>query len=389
MERTSQPKALIVGAGIGGLTAAIALRRAGIEAVVFERASDLRKVQVGGGIVLWTNAVHALQQVDMAERALAVATPVERAEFRDSDGALLAGWVPRNKPGAPSLGVSRAELLPVLAGALDDGVLRLGATCTGFEQDAEGVTARLADGREERGDLLIAADGKESGLRAQLGKTPPGFPPYAHYTLWHGIADPGFAHELAPAGLFGQVFGCGTRFIYYHVGHGRVYWLAKGYVPPGGRDPDGGRKPALLARFGGSPEPAPALIAGTDESGISRMDIFGDAPLESWGAGRVTLLGDAAHPMSTMGGFGAGMAIEDGVALAKCLGAHPDVPAALRAYEAQRIARTTSTMRLSRSMNSSELRERPVPCWIRNRFVKLMFNRAVEPRIQKVLAHEV
>ena len=155
-------RVILIGGGIGGLAAAIALRRSGIEAVVFERETDVLKIQVGGGIHLWTNAMRALQELGLADRIADIGVPIERTEFRTRGGRLLATWPVgeiAHEFGLQDFGISRAELQQLLVESQGDGVVRTGLICTGFEQDASGVTARFSDGSEERGSALVGADG--------------------------------------------------------------------------------------------------------------------------------------------------------------------------------------------------------------------------------------
>jgi 2-polyprenyl-6-methoxyphenol hydroxylase-like FAD-dependent oxidoreductase len=336
----SSGRVLIVGAGIGGLSAAIALQRAGIEATVYERASDLRRVQLGGGLHMWPNAMRALAQLGVTEQVWASGTPLERTEYRTWRGKLLGAW-PVGEVGRalgyPDVGLSRADLHQgVLAGAVDAGALRLGKECTGFSQDGEGVTVRFADGSEERGELLIGADGIRSAIRAQLlGPAPPR---YAGYTQWQAITD--FRHQSITPGLERVYFGPGLRVVVHHVGGERLFWAGVTYNPETGRQGGDERKAMLLRRFGTWHAPIPEMLAATDEDAITWMDVYDRPPVARWGEGRVTLLGDAAHPMTTNLSQGGCLAIEDAAVLANCLGREGPVPAALRRYEARRIPRT-------------------------------------------------
>jgi len=257
----------------------------------------------------------------------------------------------------------------------------LGAACDGVEQDDDGVTVHTADGRTERGDVLIGADGRYSTIRAKLNLVSPPFPPYAGYTIWH--ANVKFKHER---GRFNLLFGQGYRFVSYHIDDERMYWSLLGYLPEGGKDPETGQKEALLARVKDWVAPVADLIAATPDKDITRADIFGGVPLEHWGTGRVTLLGDAAHPMTTVMGQGACMAIEDGVALAAGLKANADPVAALREYEVQRQARTVAIMKAQERFGSSAARETAMQCWIRNQIIKRLFQRVVRPQYEATLA---
>jgi 2-polyprenyl-6-methoxyphenol hydroxylase-like FAD-dependent oxidoreductase len=390
MSSTKQVRALIVGGGLGGLAAAIALRHAGIEVAVFERASDLRQLQVGAGMVLWPNGMRALQRIGLAETVKAAGAVLDSVEFCPQSGPRLATWAVGDlgrRLGAVTLAISRAELHRALVGALDDGCLHLGAECADFVQDDAGVTVRMVDGREERGDVLIAADGLHSVVRTQqLGEGRPHYPPYAGYTIWHAIIprdDP-----RVPRGVFRLLFGCGSRFAYYYVDRHRVYRSGIGYVPENTPEPEEGREAGLLRRFGGYAEPVKALINATDAAAIHRVDIFGSEPLPRWGEGRVTMLGDAAHPMTTNMGQGACMAIEDGAALGQHLRGRADLVGALRDYEARRIRRTTQMMQLVQRFNSTASREGSFQCWLRNQLIHYLFKRGLGRRVEAQIAQE-
>lgn len=386
MGESGKLRVLIAGGGIGGLTAAIALQRAGIEAVVFERASDVRRIQVGGGIVLWSNAMKVLQRLGLGEQLLAEGASIEGQAFRNSRNGHITDWPLRDviaTTGAPSVGITRSGLHPILYGALPEGVVRLGVTVTGFEQDADGVTVQFADGGTERGDLLVIADGRRSGLREKLLGPLPNFPPYGNYVGWDGVAE--LQHPATATKVGYQIFGTGSRFIYYPVGGGRLYWLAIAYIPAGGSNPPEGAQAYLLERYRGWMDPVEALIAATPPERINRTDIHGGQPLPRWGEGRVTLLGDAAHPLTTILAQGACQAIEDTVVLADSLSQASDPQAGLRRYEAERLARSSHVMALSTSANSTEALEKPVPAWIRRQVLKVIFPRKVRKQLDEML----
>src|SRR3712207_2299333 len=158
MASISNLKALVVGGGIGGLTAAIALRRAGIEAIVFERTTDLGRGDYGSGLFLWSNAMNALRHVGLDAAVAAQGAPIEWFKEYTAKGEQLTAWPVgqmSREVGVPSVCLDRDNLLGVLVGALDDGAIRPGVECVGFIADAAGVIARFADGSQERGHLLI------------------------------------------------------------------------------------------------------------------------------------------------------------------------------------------------------------------------------------------
>jgi 2-polyprenyl-6-methoxyphenol hydroxylase-like FAD-dependent oxidoreductase len=373
MHGTRSAKAIIIGAGIGGVTAAVALRRLGWEVVVYERRDELSKIQVGGGIVLWHNALRALQMLDLAAPVAAAASVLECAEWRTPGGELIGRWDIRDmngRFGVPAIGVSRAALHPRLIEPLDDGALRMGRVCTGFVQDEAGVTVQFADGQEERADLLVGADGINSGIRTQLfGEIKLD---YEGYKVWLGIVQ--FPRGAVPDSTFREIWGRAARFVFFPVDEDRLYWAAVFSGQQGDHRAEDGPKAALLQRYRGWLKPTEALIDAVDEATIHQRDILAMRPLEKWSEGRVTLLGDAAHPMTVNLGQGACQAIEDAVVLAKCLGGESDVPAALRTYEEQRIPRTSSIMKRAKAIGMSGRWSNPMACWLRDRAMKVVTN---------------
>jgi 2-polyprenyl-6-methoxyphenol hydroxylase-like FAD-dependent oxidoreductase len=160
---------LIIGGGIGGLAAGLALRRAGIDVAVFEQAPVLS--EIGAGITLWTNAIKALQSLNAADSICESGNFIERGELRSWRGDVLVatpvGEIGR-KLGAPSVGLHRAVLQREMLAKLDEDIVHLNATCVKIEQDSQGVTAHFSDGHSERGAVLIGADGLRSTVREAL-----------------------------------------------------------------------------------------------------------------------------------------------------------------------------------------------------------------------------
>ncbi len=361
-------RAVIAGAGVAGLTSAIALRRRGIETVIFERAGSAQEIQVGGCIHMWHNGMRGLQRIEVGERLLEMAGPaavVQRAEFRTTGGRLMYGWSVSDierQIGSPTFGVRRPDLHRVLLDAVDDGLVQFGETCVGFEQDRDGVLVRFAGGREERADVLIAADGLRSTLRSALpGATAPR---YAGYVSWQAIAR--VEADVVPVGLFRVVWGRGARFLFYRIGPEEVYWEGTFAAEAGGGEAEGQRKAAVLERFRGWPTPVETIVQATDQTAIGRADMYDRPPTKQWGEGRVTLVGDAAHAMTNALGQGANQAIEDSVVLARCLAEQSDASAGVRAYEAERIPRAGKFASMSWSLARASRLHNAAACGLRN-----------------------
>ena len=260
-----------------------------------------------------------------------------------------------------------------------------GKELVGFEQTCDGVHAFFADETEERGAVLVGADGLRSRVRGRLFGDER--PRYAGYTSWRGVAP---ESELVPVGGGFESWGRGRRFGCAHVGGGRVYWFATRNAPEGEDDGPAGSRATLLETFRGWHEPVEPLIRATEEDAILRTDIYDRDPLgKIWGEGRTSLLGDAAHPMTPNLGQGACQAIEDTVVLARCLRESDEAAGALRRYEAQRSDRTAAIVRRSRCIGWVGQLENPFLCRLRERTLKLIPVETQLRQIQEVVGYEV
>ncbi|MDQ0345660.1 FAD-dependent monooxygenase [Ancylobacter vacuolatus] len=348
----------IAGAGIGGLTAALALAKAGFAVTLLERAEVLE--EAGAGVQLAANATRCLKALGVYERVAEQAVfPTAFAVLDGRRGTRLAGGpmgaAAEARFGGPFLVIHRADLQSALLDAVREVpsiTLRLGHTLENFTQDSTGVALKLrnADGAATlAADALIGADGLRSVVRGAL--QPQAKASFRHRAAWRATVPV----EALPARLTDKVtrlwLGPGAHLVTYPVQAGRAINLVA--VTPDEREVHGwseaGGRDELLAHYRGWCADARALLDAPER--WLRWALFDLDPLTNWGTGAVTLLGDAAHAMPPFLAQGAAQAIEDAVVLARELADAPDLPAALRRYEAARVPRTARVQRAARGMD--------------------------------------
>jgi 2-polyprenyl-6-methoxyphenol hydroxylase-like FAD-dependent oxidoreductase len=332
----------IVGGGIGGLSCALALRRLGFDARIFEQAPALG--EVGAGIGLWCGAIRCLEEIGVSDSFWeARRCPFERAEIATPDGRVLTRFdVTEVTRHAPSFVVHRARLHEALALELDPARVVLGARCTGLTQDATGVTLRFADGSDAGARVVIGADGLRSVVRAALFGSRQ--PRYSGETCYRAVT----RFTVRELGTLREVQGAGRRSAVHPLDPERVYWWATRRVPAGEEESPETRKAVLQRSFAGWRFGFPEALAATPPDAILKNDLYDRPALRTWSSGRVTLVGDAAHPTTPNLGLGGCMAIEDGLVLARAFAEHDgDYVRAFAQYEQERRARTNGVVRAS------------------------------------------
>ncbi|WP_193180953.1 FAD-dependent monooxygenase [Nisaea sediminum] len=338
--------ALIIGSGVGGLSAAIALSRIGVACEIFERGTEIGRG--GTGLTLWPNALRALEKLGITRNVTRHADPLQRGEIFTSKGLPLTSVdlseISR-RSGMPLICLRRSDLYGALLDALPDVPIHTGKRCVSWREHADGITAQFEDGSTATGDFLVAADGIRSRLRhIMLGEDPLR---YVGWMTWRGVADlpPG----TFPSGLYREFFGRGSRFGIFAIRADRVYWYGTLSTEADERAPvDPSHRPEALAHFRDWPEPAATVIASTEDANLVRTGVYDTEPLPRWAKGRMAVLGDAAHPMTPDLGQGACQAIEDALALADSVVEGGAVPDILQRYEARGLARTQGLVARSR-----------------------------------------
>ncbi|MFE2167108.1 FAD-dependent monooxygenase [Streptomyces sp. NPDC059447] len=363
--------AVVAGAGIGGLTAALALHRRGWRITVCERASG--PTAVGAGIVLAPNALRAFDTIGFdAGRAGGRTVPAAMG-LRRSDGR----WLTRAdttaltaRYGRPPLALHRSALADALAAALPEGTIRYSTTVSTVD-DATGRPVVRTSAGDLEADLVLAADGIHSPLRRRYFPDHPGLH-HSGETAWRTVLPASAAAAGAGDGVdTAETWGRGERFGTVPLADGRVYVYATAVAPEGYRPDD--VRAELLRRFGSWHDPIPSLLERIDPAAVLQHDLHDlAAPLPRFHHGRLAWLGDAAHAMTPNLGQGGCQAVEDAAVLAHLLGAGDtaDVPAALAAYSAARCARTDAIRVRARRMGRVAALTHPLAVALRDLAVR-------------------
>jgi 2-polyprenyl-6-methoxyphenol hydroxylase-like FAD-dependent oxidoreductase len=367
-------RVIVVGGGIGGLSATIALRGRGHEVVVLERAPQLDAV--GAGITLFANAMNALSLLGVADAVSAAGSPARHSAILTSTGRQLTALPADLLEGA--IAVHRGDLQAILSRAA--GGVQLGAEVASVEQTADAVVATVADGTEALGDLLVGADGLRSIVRDSIAASTPR---YGGYTAWRGVSP-----VPIQAGRLTESWGVGERFGLVDIGS-RTYWFATANAPEGEPDDPAARKAELIGRFSRWHSPIRSVLDATPDSVILRNDVYFLEPLSRWSHGRIVLLGDAAHATTPGVGQGAAQALEDAVVLANEIADSDDLPAGLVRYESIRRPRAALALKLSRRVDAAAQLANPIGCRVRNALASRTPQRIQRRQLAPLIHHQL
>ena len=358
----------IIGGGIGGLTAALALRQFGFEPTIFEQAPEL--LEVGAAILMWPNAMRVLHRLGTADAVRAAGAILEQGRWLRSDGSVLNQFL-LPKVEVPAVAIHRAELQNILLAANPGESIRLNHAFDRYEQHAGIVVVHFKNQTPFECEALICADGLHSRARAQMLNDGP--PSERDYVAWRGV----LTHTLdaSAIGAATEIYGRGQRFGIGPLGGGKVGWWAsanKSLLRGAERFDDATihehhalshdnmeeiREP-LLRLFDGWCEPVLELIRATPLTALVRNATLDRDAVKRWTEGCVTLLGDAIHPLTPNLGQGGCLAIEDAAVLARCLkqfvsnaqneNRSEAIRTALRHFESLRYSRSATVARFSR-----------------------------------------
>jgi len=375
-------KAIVIGGGIAGLTCARACLDAGIAVELFEKRPLESMLSGPGGIFIQRNA--------MAVYGLLCQGKIREQLYQQGAKILKGGFF--SKMGDPlyinspdfikqkDLGVclSRPKLQNILYNSLPENTVTNEAKLTDLEITPDQVRAVFDNGQVAVADLLIGADGLYSKVRAAVqGKESLDPPSYSGMTCWRGMFKPEKSLRSSLLYSWAEFWGSGNRFGYFEVDEDNFCFYAFNNTVAGGSDrAAGGAKQVLKSLFAEYTPAVANIIESLDESKIYRDDIFDRTPLNSqWGKGRVTLIGDAAHPVQPNLGQGGCMAIEDSFELVKSLSiaanSSLDIPSRLRQFEQSRTLRVEKVFSLSRQIGQLGQLDSPIGCFLRNSLYRL------------------
>ena len=331
----------IIGAGISGLTAAIALLRRGAQVHIFERSSSL--TEAGAGIWVPPNGMRILASLGIADEVKRSGIEIDFAELHDYRAGLLRTLETRSTGGWTNVAIHRQTLQRILREHAPTGAIHFGHELVEFVQEQNLVSLRFANSTTHCTTIVLGADGIHSAVRRCL------FPEtklrYSGQTSWRAVVS--FDAPLDSFHKSIEIWAPGARFGYSAISADQVYWYATADAPPGQSESAERAKERLVRMAGVFPTPIRDLVSVTPPEAIFRTDLWDLPGLTNWHRQRVMLLGDAAHAATPNLGQGGAQAMEDAWILAKELAAASDVSRAFLDFEHKRIRRTQSVVRMA------------------------------------------
>jgi 2-polyprenyl-6-methoxyphenol hydroxylase-like FAD-dependent oxidoreductase len=373
-------KFAIVGAGIGGLTLAIAMQRKGFDVTVYEGAPEIKAI--GAGITLAANAVKGLMEVGIADEVLQAGKALKGMFIKDEKGNILT-HADSEKLSAKlgiinSFSIHRADLHRILLAQLAPGTVHLNKLCIDVIQNSDTVALHFRDGTQAIANYVIACDGIHSVIRKKF--LPESNPRYAGYTCWRAVISD------IPLGVNMdetiETWGAGSRFGIVPLPDNRIYWFACINSKPNDPVMRNFQIPSLLVYFSKFHSPVANVLKKTKNDQLIWSDIMDLKPLKKFAFGNILLMGDAAHATTPNMGQGACMAIEDAATLSNCLEQYLTAEEAFFNFERKRIERTTKIVNASRALGKVAHWENPVLTKLRNTMIRLTPSKVAENQVK-------
>jgi 2-polyprenyl-6-methoxyphenol hydroxylase-like FAD-dependent oxidoreductase len=362
-------KFAIIGAGIGGLTLAIAMQRKGFDVTVYENAPEIKPL--GAGLGLAANAMKAFYEIGIGDQILKAGKKLKSLEIRSQKGRILnsadSEKMAKNLGVTNNFAIHRADLHEVLLHQVKPGTVQLGKGCIDFVQTESGIAIKFGDGTSAFTDYMIACDGINSKVRKKF--LPECKPRYSGYTCWRAVIDslpPNFDWETVS-----ETWGKDGRFGIVPLINNRVYWFACINAPQHDLSKKSYSAKDLQTNFKEYHPLIPQLLSLTKDSQLIWSDIIDLAPLKRFAFGNVVLMGDAAHATTPNMGQGACMAIEDAVILSNMLLSGGDVKSIFQQFETRRIGRTTKIVEDSWRLGKVAQVENSLLIGLRNTVLRL------------------
>ena len=356
-------KVIIIGAGIGGLTTAIALQQLGHEVIVYEQSSEIKAL--GAGIVLAANAMTALRKLGIEQKIIQAGRIVSSFEVVDDQGNVLSEVYAHRffeKYGIGNFTIARYDLHHILASELQQGTIQLGKKLKDFSQNSQSVSVTFEDATQDQADVMIAGDGIHSVVRKKL--LPNSRLRYSGYTCWRALVD--ISDIPCDINKAFEAWGAKGRFGFVPISATHVYYFVCINAPV--NDPHYRQyTPADLAKhFANYQFPIPQILSATTINNFMQHDLYDLAPIRRWAFDRILLLGDAAHATTPNMGQGACQAIEDALVLQQILKEEYDWEKVTKHFEQKRIARVTKVVNNSWNVGKLAQLENPLLIKLRN-----------------------
>jgi 2-polyprenyl-6-methoxyphenol hydroxylase-like FAD-dependent oxidoreductase len=373
-------KVLILGAGIAGLTTAIALQQQRIDFIVFEAVPEIKAV--GSGISLAGNAMRALERINVADQVKNQGHLIMSMIIQDEKGRYISTLDTRKfirEHGLYNVAIHRGALHEILLKSIPADKIITNKKAMGYSESAAGVTVRFEDGTEQQGIAVIVADGIHSGIRQQV--LPASTPRYSGYTCWRGIVENRWNIEQQAV----ETWGPAGRIGYVPIGNNQVYWFACKNAPYQHEQMKQFTIQDLRKNFEDYVHPVAEIIGNTPAENLIWNDIVDLEPISKFAFNRMLLIGDAAHATTPNLGQGACLGIEDAIAVAAALSHHKNPISAFKVFEKKRLSRARYIVNTSYRLGKIAQVENQILARLRNMLFRLTPDSVNEKQVARVL----